>query len=178
MTLAYPTGFPLTLRHYYTRIRTILARMDAASQRAHPCNRALVDRFAGCVPLREVDAVLAGVRTTQTEETWDAELFARFAPYVAHEERRTKRMLESLLYYLDAPDTVAMVLGSGRAEKVRVCVPVSMRRSCGHLTEIVATDISVTGESIADHRCRGKIRTAEKRVAGIGRINEEHTLSY
>lgn len=92
--------------------------MDDVSQRALSSNRALIDRFMGCVPLREVEAILAGIRSSQDDKSWDADLFSRFKDRVDNEEASTHRMLEKLLYYLDEPTTVAMILGPGRPEKV------------------------------------------------------------
>ena len=111
-------GFPLSLHHYYDRIRVLLSNLEDASGRVLSANGSLFDRFMGCVELRQVEAILGGVRSAQDTDLWDQDLFKRFEDYVAFEYEETKDMLDRLQYYLDAPNTVAMVLGMGRPEKV------------------------------------------------------------
>lgn len=116
--LTFLVGFPLTMHHYYDRINALLYAIDNASLDVLSSNRSLIDRFMGSGPLRIIHAILAGVRSLQQDTPWDSELFSRFKDYVEHEEAATKQMLQRLRYYLDAPNTVALVLGSGRPEKV------------------------------------------------------------
>lgn len=84
-----------------------------------PANRAVVDQLLGGGSLLIVDAILCGLRDTwQETEFVDPLLFRRFKEYVDHEEDTMRKVLHNLVYNLDAPDTVAMVLGQGRPEKV------------------------------------------------------------
>ena len=48
----------------------------------------------------------------------DEELFTKFKQYVLSEEGKMKERLETVLYSIDATNTLYMVTGSGRLEKV------------------------------------------------------------
>lgn len=108
----------MSLRYYYDRILALLSKMAVVSEKVLDSNRALVDRFMGCAPLRVIEAVLAGIRSSHENDCLDEELFARFKRHVDSEEAKMEKTLQILKYCLDAPNTVAMVLGSGRPEKV------------------------------------------------------------
>ncbi|THG94425.1 hypothetical protein EW026_g7045 [Hermanssonia centrifuga] len=113
----WAVGFQMSLRYYYDRILALLSKMAVVSEKVLDSNRALVDRFMGCAPLRVIEAVLAGIRSSHENDYLDEELFARFKRHVDSEEAKMEKTLQILKYCLDAPNTVAMVLGSGRPEK-------------------------------------------------------------
>ena len=113
------TGFPLTLQHYYGRIQQLLARIDDASRDVLPSNRDLVNRFTGSYPVVVIHAYLAGIWGCQGEKP-KSDLFQNFEDYVQAEEGIVLEILSKLKYNLDAENTVQMVLGPTRPEKVRV----------------------------------------------------------
>lgn len=57
-------------------------------------------------------------------QTWtDDTLEGRFQDYVKYEEDRIRGNLEKIKYNIDTPETVSLVVGSGRLEKVRGTMP-------------------------------------------------------
>ena len=53
-------------------------------------------------------------------QTWtDETLEGRFQDYVKYEEDRIRGNLEKIKYNIDTPETVSLVVGSGRLERVR-----------------------------------------------------------
>lgn len=49
---------------------------------------------------------------------WDENLFDKFKEYVEQEEARIEKNLEDIKYILDGQDTMVLVAGNGRLEKV------------------------------------------------------------
>lgn len=69
----------------------------------------------------DIRKLLAGIQSRQQEweDSWNSGLLHRFQDHVDQEQHTLRTALENLAYTLDAPNTVAMVLGIGRPEKVR-----------------------------------------------------------
>lgn len=115
------TGFPLTLRYYFIRIQVLLARIGRLARDLSPANNFLVDYFLNdCWPNYSLDQILAGVCTSLEGAERDAHIFERFKGYVDEEEAKIKRKLESVKYCVDAQDTLQLVIGSSRLEKVNI----------------------------------------------------------
>lgn len=66
------------------------------------------------------DTFLAGVHEAIQDVSEDGDLFAKFEAYILGEETRMKQRLETVLYNIDAPNTLSIVTGFGRLEKVRL----------------------------------------------------------
>jgi hypothetical protein len=115
------TGFPLTLQYYFTRIQVLLARIGRLTRDLSPANNFVVDYFVNdCWPNYSLDQILAGVSTGLEGVGRDALLFERFKDYVDEEEAKMKKKLKSVKYCLDAQNTLQIVIGSGRLEKVSI----------------------------------------------------------
>lgn len=82
-----------------------------------PVNRSLVDKYFGDNVLHRVDLLMRSVTTH--EGRGDSDLREKIQPYVAEEEERLRSTLESIAWDIDTMDTLALITGPGRIEKVR-----------------------------------------------------------
>lgn len=98
---------------YKDKIDELFGKMFALRSSVHPANRVAVDEY--------LHAVWQDVaRTTMSFESYHPSdsLSARFQDYVDAEEERLKKNLENFHYDIDAMDTLALITGPGRIEKV------------------------------------------------------------
>lgn len=118
--MAYWTaGFPLTLKYYYTRVQVLLARMGARVRSALRVNRSLVDAlFCEYHSTKGIDMLFAGVYSGVQDVYDDHELFGRFKDYIEAEEARMQKVLATVKYCIDADNTLELITGPGRLEKV------------------------------------------------------------
>lgn len=118
------SGFPLTLSYYFRRIQLLLARIALMVQEVRklsPGNNIIVDYFQNDIwPTYCLDRILAGAYNSLESTEWDDHLFGRFQDYVESEEAKIKKRLESVMYSVDALDTLQFVVGSARLEKVNI----------------------------------------------------------
>ncbi len=107
----------MTLRHYYNKIWTLLRQMHSAAEETLPANRVFIDLFLSAHPFWGLDGLLSGSRMLPMEEkkwtNWN-----KFLPYVQAEEKRLKVQLEVLQYNIDASDSLLLIMGLGRLERV------------------------------------------------------------
>jgi hypothetical protein len=82
----------------------------------HPVNRNLVDRYIGSDTFNRIELLLRSVMVYDGHD--DDSLKEKIQPYVAEEEERLRSTLESIAWDIDTVDTVALVTGAGRIEKV------------------------------------------------------------
>ena len=103
----------MTATKYRDMVANILAKMFAIRADIHPTNRNAVDKYLRRVwmPISTLTSSL--VRTSQPES-----LQARFKSYVDAEEKRLSKNLETVKYDIDGRDTLLLVTGPGRIEKV------------------------------------------------------------
>lgn len=118
------------MNYYYDRIQLLLARIAVISMEVHQSNQPFVDHYhasweAGYV----VHMVLAGVHNFVKGLNVDDQLLERFKPYIDGEELKMKKRLQSIAYHIDAPNTLDLVMGSGRMEKVTLIQLVTARCS-------------------------------------------------
>ncbi|KAH9891309.1 hypothetical protein C8Q73DRAFT_650960 [Cubamyces lactineus] len=95
---------------YAIRIRELLASIRAALQYVLPLNRRAADDYLRTtwVPvLRLIQRVSPRA---------DSAIEDKFRDYYEYEEQRLRSNLERIKYYIDASDTVSLVLGSNRLE--------------------------------------------------------------
>lgn len=86
-----------------------------------PANRQLVDNYLGSIAFKKVDYLL---RSLQQNGRHDDELLERCRPYVEAQLKGMKANLDAVAYELDATNTLLLVTGPGRIEKVRrPCIP-------------------------------------------------------
>lgn len=120
--IAYWTyGFETTVQWYFRRIRKVFAEIHTSSNAALPANFKLISEFVGCWQMRWAEDVLSGLRDVEEWDDFDWEddhVFAKFKGYVVENEGRMERSLRGVNYYLDAANTLTIVAGEGRPEKV------------------------------------------------------------
>lgn len=111
--LAYwAVGWRITATMYANEIRTLFYHIEQAMPRIHPLNRAAVELY-----LRQTWGPLT-VLVLALDPWYDSSLQDRFQDYVDHEKQRIQTNLEKIKYNIDALDTLYLVVGSGRLEKV------------------------------------------------------------
>lgn len=106
------------MKYYHDRIQHVLRRIADLSTNMLPTNRALYDKVQGSAGLFFVEVILAAAYKAEEHIDWDPQLFDKFKSYVTREEQRMKETLETIKYRIDAPNTLTLLLGSGRLEKV------------------------------------------------------------
>lgn len=77
--------------------------------------------------MRHVELIL---RSTNTDYVGDMSLDERFSSYMLQEEARIGKVLKSVAFEIDASDTLALITGSGRIERVRCRSASNSRCSC------------------------------------------------
>lgn len=114
-----PPGFHLSLAHYSKAINGLLKELHVAALAVIPANRAIVDRYLHGTSLMYVDDLMASVKRACRDLEADDDLWAKFLPYIQSEEQRIRKNLESIAYNIDTVDTLSIVTGPGRLERVR-----------------------------------------------------------
>ena len=112
----------MTVQWYFRRIRKVFAEIHFSSNAALPSNHRLISDFINCWQTRWAEDVLSGPRDVEEWDDfdWDDDhVFLKFKDYVVENEARMERSLRGVNYYLDAANTLAIVAGEGRPEKVR-----------------------------------------------------------
>ena len=106
--------------YYKTKIMDIRAKMLSVRPHLHPANRVGVYSYFYGV-LKGVTTLTASVDDTyQTRSLWK-----RFKSYVDGEESRLEQKLKDVHYNIDALDTLSLITGPGRIEKVGATIVVS-----------------------------------------------------
>lgn len=110
----------MTVRWYHRRILRILSMISITSIEVLPANRKVVNDFLGSWELREIKYILAGLQDSDNDgdDDWDSALFDRFRAHVLEEEARMKQVLELVFYNIDDENTLRLVCGPDRLEKV------------------------------------------------------------
>ena len=95
-------------------IKTMFSTLDSVL----PVNRSLVDRYIGSYyALSRVELLLRSVRPYDARDEND--LQQKVQPYITEEEERLRSTLESIAWDIDTVDTLALITGPERIEKVR-----------------------------------------------------------
>lgn len=112
--LAYwAIGWQMAAMRYRDMIVDICEKMFAIRPRIHLANRNPVNEYLETVWKRISTLTSSFVTTCQPES-----LQERFKSYVDAEEQRLREGLETVKYGIDAMDTLLLVTGPGRIEKV------------------------------------------------------------
>ena len=125
--LAYwAIGWQMTTTKYRDMIVNICAKMFAIRPHVHPANRHAVDIYLQTVWQKISTLTLSFVNANQPDS-----LQERFKSYIEAEEIRLREGLETIRYDIDAMDTLLLITGPGRIEKVsRACSSGSGFRHC------------------------------------------------
>ena len=123
----WPYGFEMTLQWYFRRIRKVYSEIHSLGNTALPSNLNHISRFLSSWQMHFTEDLLAGLRDVEEWDGMDWEddhEFLRFKDYVVENERRMKRKLCTVNYTLDEANTLTIIAGEGRPEKVRhQCAP-------------------------------------------------------
>ena len=99
---------------YRDKINALFAKMFSLKAHIHPAVRSSVDTYLHTVWTRVTEL------TSSIEPYYPAEaLRERFHSHIDDEEQRLREGLEAVRYDIDAMDTLILVTGPGRIEKVR-----------------------------------------------------------
>lgn len=111
-------GFPLSLQYYAHRIHDLLSQLTQSEDKVLTSNWAYVDSFMGSTAIHRVETLLAGAYNAKTDTEWDSNLFDNFQRYIVDEEARIRKAFQTVKFKADTPGDLALLLGSGRLEKV------------------------------------------------------------
>lgn len=119
-------GFDTTVYWYHSRIKALMSRICIPLQQILPVNRRLVLSFTQSISVWSfIDSMLAGIQQAGYAETqgyWFNLWRERFKSYVDQEERCMDDVLTRLSYYIDAENTLPLVVGRfARPEQVMDC---------------------------------------------------------
>lgn len=89
--------------------------MNRVAVDALPCNRARVQKYIANPRLAIVDYV---VRSTPHDTENDPDVLGRFSDYVTSEESRLQGNLDNFHWKVDASNTLSLITGGGRLERV------------------------------------------------------------
>ena len=123
-------GWGVGAAMYTTKIKEVMGKIRLTLPHVLPLNRSAVDEYLRSTWTQTLKLIL-GIRS---ETSWILE--GRFQDYFEFEEQRIRSHLELIRYHIDAPETISLVLGPGRLEKVfATCLskhfihPVMLKRS-------------------------------------------------
>jgi hypothetical protein len=99
-------------------VKTMFNKLDSVL----PVNRNMVDRYIGSYyAFTRLELLLRSVRPYEAQDEND--LQRKVQPYIEEEEQRLRSTLESVAWDIDTIDTVALITGPERIEKVCVTLP-------------------------------------------------------
>ena len=98
---------------YAERIDNILTSLFNARYSILQANRSSLDRYLECVWLQATELTQALCRVNLPKS-----IAARFQPFLEEEEERLRGNLQGVEYMIDDPDTLSLVTGGGKIEKV------------------------------------------------------------
>ena len=101
------------MTHYIAQIDELLEKMFAIKSLVLPANRRFVERYLDSV-WSFVTELTSGFRRAE----WSHVLREKFHSHVARQEVEMRERLETVRYDIDAADTLLLVIGPGRIEKV------------------------------------------------------------
>ncbi|RDX50314.1 hypothetical protein OH76DRAFT_469327 [Lentinus brumalis] len=119
--IAYWTfGFEMTVQWYFRRIRKVIADINGAASKALSANRRIIADFIASWQVRWVEKFLSGLRDVEQwdDMDWNSQvMFLKFKDYVIQNEQKIDHNLRGVNYFLDAANTLKIVVGDGRPEK-------------------------------------------------------------
>jgi len=115
-------GWHQSMVVYRNLIRDIIEKMFLILPKIRLENRSPVNNY-----LALVDRLVTSLQTSLGAWDIDEHLQERFTSYIKAEEARLKRNLEDVHYNIDAMNTLVLITGPGRIE--RVCILFFISRS-------------------------------------------------
>jgi hypothetical protein len=108
-----PIGFRESIINYAKEIEELFAKMEGVRATVLPPNREALDEYFADV--WEPVHTLAAAVISLSPDTSNPE---KFKPYLEAEEARLGARLNSVDYVIDGTDTLTLITGAGRIEKV------------------------------------------------------------
>jgi hypothetical protein len=120
----YPTlysttaGFKWSIFDYAHKIEDLFAKMAGLRSMVLPHNRGAIDRYFTNVwgSIHQLTAAVLSQKSTQKSAPEDHK---KFKSYLEAEEARLGKNLRAVHYVIDGVDTLPLIAGAGRIEKVR-----------------------------------------------------------
>lgn len=108
---------------YLRRIRKLVSYICAATRVALSSNRRILNEFIDSFEMQFAEDLLSGLRGFEQWDytDWDSDVtFLNFKGYILDNETRMERTLKRFKYYIDDTNTLTLVAGAGRPEKVSI----------------------------------------------------------
>ena len=112
-------GFKWSIIDYAGKIEDMFAKMEGVRSVVLPPNREAVDRYFACV-WRTIHSLTAAVLSQDSSQNSGPDDSKRFTSYLEAEEARLGNNLRAVDYVIDGTDTLPLIAGVGRIEKVRI----------------------------------------------------------
>jgi hypothetical protein len=112
-------GFKWSIVDYAHKIEDLFAKMEGVRCMVLPPNRKAVDRYFANV-WEAVHALTAAVISQASSQSSGPDDPKRFKSYLEAEEVRLGNNLKAVDYVIDGVDTLPLISGVGRIEKVRI----------------------------------------------------------
>ena len=110
----------MTVQWYYRRIRRLISDISDATKAVLPANRQQVQGFVSSWSVILVEDILSGLRDVSDWDSMDWEsnrTFLKFKDHILDVERDMGNKLQQLRFMVE-PNTLTVVAGEGRLEKV------------------------------------------------------------
>ena len=111
-------GFKWSIIDYSRKIQDLFAKMEGVRSVVLPPNREAIDRYFVAVWL--VVHTLTAPMLSESSESFGPDDIKKFNPYLEAEEARLGNNLRAVDYIIDGIDTLPLIAGTGRIEKVRI----------------------------------------------------------
>lgn len=111
----------MTAQWYFRRIRNLFAEIGSAIPAVLPANRKIAADFVHSWEVCVVEDLLGGLRDVEQWDDMDWEddaIFLKFKDHVLDTEAKMERGLRAVKYCIDAANTLIIVAGDGRPERV------------------------------------------------------------
>lgn len=112
-------GFKWSIIDYAQKIEDLFAKMQGVRSAVLPPNRKAFDRYFGYV-WEAVHTLTAAVLSQSSQSSSRPDESKKFKPYLEALESRLENNLQAVDYIIDGVDTLPLIMGVGRVEKVRV----------------------------------------------------------
>jgi hypothetical protein len=128
-------GFKWSIIHYARKIEDLFAKMEGMRSMVLPPNQETFDRYFIFV-WDAVHTLTAAVLSQSSSQSSGPDDSKRFKSYLEAEEARLGNNLRAVDYIIDGIDTLPLIAGVGRIEKVRIynndaqCTSLSSPKRC------------------------------------------------
>jgi len=108
-----PAGFRASIINYAKQIEELFAKMEGVRSHVLPPNREAIDDYFTYVwePVHTLTAAVISLQPGPNNPD-------KFKPYLDEEEARLAANLKAVDYIIDGTDTLTLITGVGRIEKV------------------------------------------------------------